>query len=85
MMINEKITWMLAFIIMLTGCTTISWEAPDGTSLSGYSLLSNKHLEGSFQDGNRLLIIKELEEDQVSGVAAITKAAVEGAVKGLKP
>lgn len=78
---------LLLLLVCLSGCTTVTWIAPDGTSLKASSFLSNKRIAGSLIDdgARRELIVKELEIDETSGAAAITKAAVEGAVKGLKP
>lgn len=71
--------------ILLSGCTHVQWSAADGTKLDAWSILSNKKVVGSLKDGNRTLTIKELTEDQTTGAAEIVGAAVEAAVKGVKP
>ena len=78
---------IIYLLITIYGCTSVTWKAQDGTELSGFSFLSDKKVSGSLSDDGktRVLTIYELELDGTSGAAAITKAAVEGAVKGIKP
>lgn len=82
------IMWAVAFFsLMLSGCTQIHYTAADGTKIDAVSVLSNKILRGTLEGNgnNRKLVIQEYSTDQTTGAAAIVGAAVEAAVKGVKP
>jgi hypothetical protein len=49
------------------------------------SFLADKQFKGSLKDGSREVVVEEFQEDQTSGAAKITGAAVEAAIKGMKP
>lgn len=78
-------------LVLLTGlliqsCTEVIWTAPDGSKIVANSFLSNKKLSGSLEiDGpRRKLVINEFEEDQTTGAAAVTEAAVKAAITAVK-
>ncbi|MDD5165737.1 MAG: hypothetical protein PHG25_04370 [Candidatus Pacebacteria bacterium] len=76
---------LLCISLICFGCTHVKWVGQDGTTLSVTSFLADKKFKGTLKDGQREVVMEEFEEDQTSGAAKITGAAVEAAIKGMKP
>lgn len=87
----------LLMLLMLPGCSYISYDAANGeTHVSSFELGSTTALSGaSFEtksDGTRKLKIKELNKDRVQGLeeinqglALILEGLAKGAISGAAP
>lgn len=77
--------WLLA-VVLLTGCSTVSYTGPDGERFSRRTFLSSTKVGQAVlvrPDGTRIELIG-YGSDQVSGAALIAEAAARGAVQGVK-
>jgi len=76
----------LVALIAITGCTTRTVTLPDGSVLYKSSRFGNKEqirrLE--FRHGTDVFILEGYSSDQVEALGIVTKAAVEGAISGMK-
>jgi len=78
---------VVTLILLLFGCTSLKYQNAEGAKIEVWSFLSNKKISGNLvAEGNkRTLIVNEYDENQTDGAAKIVGAAVEAAVKSVKP
>lgn len=82
-----KRTILLATAITLfTGCAVNNYTSADGTKLKQFIFLQKASVDGLRVSPKTGLSIKATDtETQTEAIAAMTEAAVRGAVKGVKP
>lgn len=87
MLHSNMLKLVIVSSLALFGCTSLTYTNPEGATIETWSFLSNKKLSGALTtDGNkRTLIVNEFDENQTDGAAKIVGAAVEAAVKSVKP
>ena len=82
-----KFLFIIPLLLSITSCTTRTVTLPDGRVVYKSSRFGNKEsikrFEFSASDGTRI-VIEGYSGDQVEALGIVTKAAVEGAVEGMK-
>jgi hypothetical protein len=81
------VRFLILVSIFLCSCTSLKYQNAEGAKIEVWSFLSNKRISGNLvAEGNkRTLIVNEFDENQTDGAAKMVGAAVEGAVKAMKP